>query len=70
MIIQLNPQLPVWIEGKGKGYAFALIDYSQEHDIYFVCALDYNGEIWTVNNKFVRLQENRTLGRVLKEDIK
>lgn len=63
MILQLNPPLPVYIVDKGQGYAFAMIDYSQEHDIYFVVGMDKSGEIWTLNNKFVRMQVNITLGR-------
>ena len=45
-----------------KGYAFIVIDYSQEHDLYFVCAMD-NGEIWTYNNKEIIIQNNLTLNR-------
>ena len=37
---QLNPTLPVTVEGKGKGYAFAVIDYGQEHHLIWVVALD------------------------------
>lgn len=63
MILQLNPTLPIIRVSDGiKGYAFLIIDYSQEHDLYFTCALD-NGEIWTMNNKDIRVQENITLGR-------
>jgi hypothetical protein len=46
-----------------KGYAFLVIDYSQEHDLLYVCAMD-NGEIWTLNNKAIRVQNNISLGRV------
>ena len=45
-----------------KGYAFIVIDYSQEHDLYFVCAMD-NGEIWTLSNRDIRMQNNLTIGR-------
>lgn len=63
MILQLNPTLPIIrISDKMKGYAFLVIDYSQEHDLYFTCAMN-NGEIWTLNNKEIRVQENITLGR-------
>jgi len=44
------------------GYAFIVIDYSQEHDLYFVVALK-NGEIWTLNNKDIRFQNNISLDR-------
>ena len=62
MIIQLNPMLPV-VCPKGKGYAFALIDYSQEHHLMFVIALDDTGEIWTFENPEVRVQFNQTIKR-------
>lgn len=62
MILQLNPQIPV-ICPKGNGYAFAMIDYSQEHDILFVIAIDETGEIWTYKNSEVRFQKNISMGR-------
>jgi hypothetical protein len=45
-----------------KGYAFMCIDYSQEHDLYFTCGMD-DGEIWTLNNKDIRMDRNITLNR-------
>ena len=48
-----------------KGYAFLVIDYSQEHYILFVCAMD-NGDIWALNNKELSMQSNLSLGRQLK----
>jgi hypothetical protein len=47
-----------------KGYAFLVIDYSQEHDILYSCVMD-NGEIWTLSNREIRAQENISLGRTL-----
>jgi hypothetical protein len=67
-ILQLNPTIPVVVDvhnddnWKG-GYAIALIDYSQEHHIMFVVALDEDGSVWTVENPRVRLQRNISLGR-------
>ena len=62
-MLQLNPTIPIIrISDNMKGYAFIVIDYSQEHDLYFVCAMD-NGEIWTLNNKDIRMQSNLTIGR-------
>lgn len=68
-MIQLNPMIPVYVteESKsksGKGVAFALIDYSQEHNVIWGIAFDDTGEIWWVDNKFVRFQINRSLGRL------
>jgi hypothetical protein len=45
-----------------KGYAFLIIDYSQEHDLMFTCAMD-NSEIWTLKNSDIRMDVNITLGR-------
>lgn len=62
-MLQLNPMIPVWsVEHKMEGYAFAMIDYSQEHHLLFVVALD-NGEIWTLKNASVRFCKNPTLDR-------
>jgi hypothetical protein len=60
---QLNPSLPVSVEGKGKGVAFAVIDYGEEHNLIWVVALDENGEIWCSPNPKVRMRANWTLGR-------
>jgi len=63
MMLQLNPSIPIVRISDGmKGYAFVLIDYSQEHDLFFVCAMN-DGEIWTLNNKDIRMQNNITLDR-------
>lgn len=62
MITQLNPPLPL-ITPKGKAWAHLVIDYSQEHDLFWVCFQDDTGECWTWSNKDVRMQPNLTLGR-------
>lgn len=49
--------------GKGKGYAFGVIDYGQEHNLVWVTALDENGEIWCAPNPIVRMTNNWTMGR-------
>lgn len=62
-MLQLNPTIPIIrISDNMKGYAFIVIDYSQEHDLFFVCAMD-NGEIWTLNNRDIRMQSNLTFNR-------
>jgi len=60
---QLNPSLPVEVEGKGSGYAFAVIDYGEEHNLIWVVAMDANGEIWCSPNPKVRMRSNWTMGR-------
>jgi len=66
MILQLNPMIPITRKSDGmKGYAFLVIDYSQEHYVLFVCALD-NGDIWILDNRQLSFQNNPSLGRHLK----
>jgi hypothetical protein len=60
---QLDPCLPVSVEGKGTGYAFAVIDYGQEHHLIWVVAIDGSGEIWSAPNPKVRVRSNWTMGR-------
>lgn len=62
MMLQLNPPIPLYTP-KGKGLAWALIDYGVEHNLMWVVALDENGEIWTFQNPEVRAQNNITMGR-------
>lgn len=70
MIIQLDPMLPVFIEKLGTGFAFAMIDYSQEHYVHFVIALDSDGSIWVLPNRNVKLQKNISIGRTLEKETK
>jgi hypothetical protein len=64
-IIQLNPQIPLVVLGKGEGYAVAMIDYSPEYSIYWVCFITATRECWTVPNEQIRACKNITLGRTL-----
>jgi hypothetical protein len=60
---QLDPPMPVHALEKGKGLAFAVIDYGPEHHLIWVTAIDETGEIWCAPNPKVRLQANWTMGR-------
>jgi hypothetical protein len=60
---QLDPCIPMRVEGKGNGSAIAVIDYGQEHNLIWVVALDDSGEIWCSPNPKVRLLKNWTMGR-------
>ncbi len=62
MIAQLNPTLPVDTP-KGKGLAFLVLDYGEEHFLYFTVAIDASREIWTFPNTKIHVQENITFGR-------
>jgi hypothetical protein len=65
MMLQLNPMIPIKrVSDNMEGYAFIVIDYSQEHYVLFTCAMD-NGEIWTLSNKEIRFCSNMSLGRKL-----
>jgi hypothetical protein len=69
MITQLNPMIPIFsIEHNMEGYAFLVIDYSQEHDLLFTVALD-NGEIWTIKNKYLRFCWNQSIDRTKKAHL-
>ena len=63
MFTQLNPPIPLFVEGKGKGVAHAVIDYGPEHNLIWVTAIDSSGEIWCAPNPKVRMQANWTSGR-------
>lgn len=60
---QLDPALPIHVEGKGAGYAFAVIDYGQEHNLIWITAINETGEIWCAPNPKVRMLANWTMGR-------
>lgn len=62
MMLQLNPQVPMRTP-KGNAQAFAMIDYSEEHNILFVCFQDESGECWTWQANDVRAFPNSTMGR-------
>jgi len=64
MMIQLNPMLPIFrVSDEMEGYAFLVIDYSQEHNLLFTCAME-NGEIWTLSNQEIRFCKNISLNRI------
>jgi hypothetical protein len=63
-MLQLNPMIPVWVEGKGEGYAFLVTDYSQEHHKIWSVVCSKTGEIWGVPNPQIRFQWNYSLGRI------
>jgi len=63
MFTHLNPPIPLHVLGKGDGYALAVIDYGQEHNILWVTAIDETGEIWCAPNPQVRMQANWSMSR-------
>jgi hypothetical protein len=65
-ILQLHPPIPLDTP-KGSAQAWFIIDYSSEHDLLWVCAIDATGEIWVLPNAEVRAQKNITMGRELEK---
>lgn len=61
-LIQLSPSIPVTTP-KGRALAIGWIDYSEEHDILWICFQDDTGECWTWSNRDIRAQKNVTMGR-------
>lgn len=63
MFTQLNPTIPLHVLGRGEGYALAVIDYGQEHNLIWVTVINATGEIWCAPNPEVRLLANWTMAR-------
>lgn len=64
-ILQLNPPFHVWVpESEDFGLALFLIDYHVEEHLYWVCAMEKTGELWTLSNDKIRMDTNRSIGRV------
>lgn len=62
VMLQLNPTIPVETP-KGRGETLGWIDYSQEHDLLWVVALDDSGEVWIIPNDEIRLCKNFSIKR-------
>lgn len=60
MFIELRTTIPMSCS-YGNGFAFAVIDYGQEHHLLWVIVLDASGEIRTVANPDVRVRPNETM---------
>lgn len=52
---------------KGTGWAFAMIDYSQDHDTIFKVVITETGEIWDIPQPQVRGIKNITMGRLVEK---
>lgn len=64
MILQLNPQIPVYVPSKNQtGWAIGWIDYSQDHNVMWGVAFDDSGEVWWCDNSDIRLVWNWSTGR-------
>lgn len=68
MITQLNPSIPMSCP-KGDGFAIAVIDYSEEHHLFWIIAITATGEIWTYANPQVRMQNNISMNRIIDKGL-
>lgn len=62
MLTELRCPLEVDVTDKGRGHAFAIIDYGAEADLLFVVILA-DGQVWCVRPKDFRVAPNWSLGR-------
>lgn len=60
-VTQLEPTIPLDTP-RGRGRAFFLLDYGEEHHLLWIVFLDETGECWTFANPDVRLSPNQTMG--------
>jgi hypothetical protein len=68
MITQMHTPLPV-VTPRGKGWAYFIIDRSQEHYLEWVVFLDDGGCCWTIPNTEIRIQDNWSMGRTKIHDF-
>lgn len=61
-LTELRCPLEVEVKDKGRGHAFAIIDYGAEADLLFVVILD-NGQVWCVPPIGMIVARNWSLGR-------
>lgn len=63
MIIFTQLHTPIPLDTpRGPGWAHAVIDYGQEHELLWVIFLDESGENWIYGQRQVRLRPNITMG--------
>jgi hypothetical protein len=62
VIQRIEPSIPV-LTPKGPANAHFLLDYTEDHHLFWVCAIRETGEFWTFPNHEIRAQANPTLGR-------
>ncbi len=64
MMLQLNPTIPLVTDDGKKCTALALIDYSEEHELFFLVGMKESRELWVLSNKRLRLADNITFDRL------
>jgi hypothetical protein len=61
--LQLDPSIPVYVVGKGKGEAVGWIDYGKEDNLIWIVAIHDTGEVWCAPNPDIRFLNNYSIGR-------
>lgn len=67
-ITQLNPPIPLITKDGKKVIALLVIDYGPDYDLLWTVGYEDTGELWTLNNKQLRLGNNISLGRDYKDE--
>ena len=49
--------------------AHFLLDYGEEHHLFWICFQDDTGECWTWSNPEIKIQNNPTIGRIYGKGI-
>lgn len=60
-MLQLNPTIPL-DSPKGPCRAFLVLDYGEDHALYYSTFVDATGENWTWPAEKVRLRKNISFG--------
>lgn len=64
MLLQLDPPIPMDTP-KGSGFAYLVIDYGPDYDLYWTVFLTETGECWTFSNRDIRAVKNITFNKNL-----
>jgi hypothetical protein len=60
-MLQLDPPIPLDTP-RGPGFAYMVIDYSQDHKLLYSVFLTETGENWIFPQDVIRIQKNMSLG--------
>lgn len=63
MILRLEPSIPVNVTSKNNEYGRAIgwIDYSENHSLIWIVAMNDSREIWLVKNEDILMAVNWTM---------
>ncbi len=58
MFTELDPAIPVHVEGKGEGRAIGLIDNGRSNGQIWITEIEETGELWCVRDGELRLSSS------------